>query len=182
MGDVMNERWEIRDDRTVFENQILRAHLEDFRTPDGREGTWTVVDIGDGAAVLPVHEDGAFHLICQYRPAVQEWVWELPAGRVESGEEPIAAARRELEEEAGLRAAKIESLGVSVPLAGICRHRIHFFRATELEDVSTAHERFEDIEVRRLGAAEVREMVAQGAILDGVAMALLLRHEWGLDA
>ena len=76
------------DDREVHRDGVLSLHRERVRNPRGREIDWTVLHLNDGAAVLPVEDDGSIWMIRQYRPAVQATVWEFPAGRVEEGEEP----------------------------------------------------------------------------------------------
>jgi ADP-ribose diphosphatase len=167
--------WKHLEDREIHRDGVLRLHRERMRNPRGGEIDWTVVDLQDGAVVLPVADDGSVWLIRQYRPAVRAEVWELPAGRVEPGEDPESAARRELEEEAGLRARQVESLGPVWPLDGIARHRIHHFVARGLEAVPPRHEEFEDISVHRIEAARFREMIRSGEFDDGVALALIAR-------
>lgn len=178
-GDPGNNRdmstWKHLDDREVHRDGVLSLHRERMRNPRGTEIDWTVIHLQDGAAVLPVEDDGSVWMIRQYRPAVQAEVWEFPAGRIEPGEAPRAAAIRELAEEAGLRAESIEDLGPVWPLDGIARHRIHHFLARGLTRVETAHEEFEDISVHCLAPSELRALVAEGALDDGVALALLAR-------
>lgn len=172
--------WETVDTQVVFSNNILDIKLEKIRTPSGLEGEWTVVEIGDGVAVLPVDEEGGIHLIRQYRHAVGKHVLELPAGRREPGEEPLDTARRELEEEAGLRAREMTPYMKLWPLDGVCRHRIWFFVAQGLVSVEPARETFEEIQVLRFTPERIREMILGDEIEDGLAMAALSR--WLLDS
>lgn len=167
--------WEVLEDREIFDNGIVRLHLERVRTPGGAETDWSIVDLRDGAVVLPLEDDGSVHMIRQYRPTVRRHVLELPAGRLEGDEPPVIAAARELVEEAGLSARDFESLGAIIPLDGIARHRIHLFVARGLAPRPPAREAFEEIRVERLTRSELREMIAGGEIDDGVALALFAR-------
>ncbi|MCB9832030.1 MAG: NUDIX hydrolase [Planctomycetes bacterium] len=170
----MND-WHVSASREVFANLVLRLDLERIRTPAGDETDWTVVTIGDGAAVCPIHEDGSVTLIRQYRHALGRTLWEFPAGRVEPDESPLEAARRELAEEAGLAAAEIIGRGLVVPLDGICRHVIHVFEARGLAERPAAHETFETIEVHRIERDRLRAMVRSGAIDCGITLSIMAR-------
>ena len=170
--------WELLGRKDIFENPVLGLIQERIRTPAGDETDWTVIEIGDGAAVLAVEDDGAVHMIRQYRHAVGEAVWELPAGRVEPEESPLAAARRELAEEAGLTASSFEEIGFLWPLDGVCRHRIHLFVARGLNPCATGHETFEDIECRRIDRSRLEAMIGNGELRCGIALAALARSGW----
>ncbi|MEZ6196166.1 MAG: NUDIX domain-containing protein [Planctomycetota bacterium] len=123
--------------------------------------------------MLAIEDDGSIHLVRQYRPTVGAAMSRLPAGASRK-RPPLEAARRELEEEAGLVAREWISLGAIWPLDGVVRHRIHHFVARGLSPRATAHETFEDITVHRL-RDELRRMIAGGELVDGVALALLAR-------
>ncbi|MCA9319078.1 MAG: NUDIX hydrolase [Planctomycetes bacterium] len=167
--------WQKLDSRSVFRNPVLELHQERVRTPRGDETDWTVVEIGDGVCVVPLRPDGGVHMIRQYRHAVGEWVLEFPAGRVEPGEDPEAAGRRELAEEAGLEADAWQGLGAFWPLDGVCRHRIHLFLARGLTPTAPGHETFEAIEPRDFGPEALRDALEVGDIRCGIALAALAR-------
>jgi ADP-ribose pyrophosphatase len=129
-------------------------------------------------AALPVHDDGRLVLVRQYRYAVDELVWELPAGRIDPGETPEQGARRELEEEVGLRPAFLEPLLVFWTTPGFCDEVMHLFRATELESVPPRPEADESIEAASFTLAEAREMIRRGEVREGkTVVALLLEVE-----
>jgi ADP-ribose pyrophosphatase len=131
-------------------------------------------------AVLAVDDDGRFVLVRQYRYAVADRVWELPAGRLDAGEEPAAAARRELEEEVGRRAGNLEPLATFYTTPGFCDEVLHLFRATDLAPVPPRPEEDERIEVRLVGLEEARGMIRRGEIRDGKTLvAVLLEAERG---
>ena len=103
--------------------------------------------------VVPVADDGALVLVRQYRHAVGRHVWELPAGTLKPGEEPESAAMRECQEEIGLIAGRLDSLGAYYPTPGYCDEVMHFYRATGLRrpgpgDPEAHADADEDIETR----------------------------------
>ena len=125
--------------------------------------------------VLPILDDGRVVLLKQYRVAVDSYLIELPAGTLEPNEEPIVSARRELIEETGYSAGKIEPLVTFYTSPGILREQLHLFVATELTPGETALEDGEDIELFISTWAEIREMIARGEILDAKTL-LGLQH------
>ena len=167
--------WDVHGTRLIHANPILELKLETIETPAGERTDWTVVEIGPGVAVLPIHADGSVTLVRQYRHALRRRMWELPAGRVEEGEALEVAARRELLEEAGLVAGSLEPRGEIVPLDGICRHVIHVFAARDLEERETAHETFEDIEVHRVDRPRLLAMIRSGELDCGITLSILAR-------
>ena len=113
---------------------------------------------------------GAGHviLIRQYRYAVNRWLWELPAGSVDEGEEPEAAAARECHEEIGQVPDTIVRLGALYPTPGYCDEEMLFFRLSGLDEPTEAAalDEDEDIEPRTFKLREAREMVRRGEIVD----------------
>ena len=138
------------------------------RLPHGREVTVDVIRHPASAVIVPVPEPGHVSLIRQYRYAVNQWLWELPAGSVDEGETPEEAARRECHEEIGQLPDTVVRLGAMYPTPGYCDEEMFFFRVSGLS--VPAHEaekdEDEDIEVRTFTLKEVREMVRRGTIID----------------
>jgi len=116
--------------------------------------------------VLPLLDDGRVVLLRQYRVAVDAYLIELPAGTLEPGEEPLASAHRELIEETGYTAGKMEPLITFFTSPGIIREQLHLFVASELTPGKTALEDGEDIETLIADWGEIREMIARGDITD----------------
>ncbi len=172
--------WKTLSSQVVHKNPILALLEEEIQTPQGDRSPWTVVSILDGVAVAPIHEDGTVTMIRQYRHAVGDWMWEFPAGRVEPGEDVVLGGRRELAEEVGLRAASMTSLGHVFPLAGICRHRIHLYRAEGLSETEAALETFECLTVERLTPGDVRKLVQSGELTDGITLSMVARLGLGV--
>lgn len=126
------------------------------------------------AAVVPLHEDGTVTLIRQHRHAAGGTIWEIPAGKLDPGEDPAACARRELAEEAGLD-GPVRPLLPLLTTPAFTDEVIHLFVATGLRAVPVAREADEVIDTVRLSIEEAVAMVARGEITDAkTAVALLL--------
>jgi ADP-ribose pyrophosphatase len=118
--------------------------------------------------LLPVPEPGHVVLIRQYRYAVNKYLWELPAGSVDAGEEPEAAAKRECHEEIGQLPETVIRLAALLPTPGYCDEEMIFFRVSGLSvpEEAAALDEDEDIEPRTFTIADAREMVRRGEITD----------------
>jgi ADP-ribose diphosphatase len=164
--------------RRVYEGRVLDLDVDEVEEPGGVRAIREVVRHRGSVAALAVHDDGNVVLVRQYRYAVNEAVWEIPAGRLDPGETPLEGARRELEEEVGLRAARLEPMFAFYTTPGFCDERIHVFRATGLSTVPARPEEDERIEPRVLSLEAAREMVARGEVREGKTLvALLLEAE-----
>jgi ADP-ribose pyrophosphatase len=137
-------------------------------------GVLEVVRQRGSVAALPVLDDGRVVLVRQYRYAVDAFVWELPAGRRDPGETPEEGARRELEEEVGLRAAALEPLLTFWTTPGFCDEVMHLFRATGLTAVPPRPEADEKIEHATFTVEEVMTMGRRGEIREGKTLVALL--------
>ncbi|MEA3543912.1 MAG: NUDIX hydrolase, partial [Thermodesulfobacteriota bacterium] len=129
-----------------------------------------------GAAALPILDDGRLLLIRQFRPAAQGSIYEIPAGRLEIGEDAAGCVKRELEEEVGYRSHQLESLGYVYSSIGFCNEKIYLFIATKLEQSQTAHEPDEFIEPLIVSLDEALEMISAGTITDAKTQIALLRY------
>jgi ADP-ribose pyrophosphatase len=110
-------------------------------------------------------------LVRQYRHAIGRSAWELPAGSLQVGEDPRAAAVRECHEEIGLIASSVERLGAFFPTPGYCDEEMNFYRATGLRppaagDPAARQDEDEDIEARAFSVDAIRQMVGSGEIID----------------
>jgi ADP-ribose pyrophosphatase len=127
-----------------------------------------------GAVLIVARLDGdRLALVRNYRVAVMQRLWELPAGTLEPGEPPEIAAGRELEEETGYRAARIEHLGDFYTSPGFCDELMRVYTAEKLEFVGQRLEPHEDIEVGVVTVDEALAMIDDGRIIDGKTIAAL---------
>jgi ADP-ribose pyrophosphatase len=166
---------ETRDRAIIFKGLVV--DIEQMEVKIGEKGwhTYQIVRHPGGAAVLPVHDDGTVTLIRQLRPAVNSDMIETPAGRLDPGENPAGCALRELAEETGLAARKLESLGVLHSSPGVFDEVIHLFLATGLSNTEAFPEQYEDITTIRLPLETALEMARDGRISDGKTITLLFR-------
>jgi ADP-ribose pyrophosphatase len=141
--------------------------------PNGRRVTLEVLRHPGAAAVLPLHDDGTVTLLRQHRHAAGGTVWEVAAGKLEPGEDPVDCAARELREEAGLTGA-LELLGSVLPAPAYTDERIWLFAATAVRAVPQAPEPDEVLEPVRLPLAEALDMVRSGVIVDAKTIAALM--------
>ena len=116
----------------VFKGRIFNARVDEALMPDGRTAVREVVEHNGGVMVAPLDSDGNLYFVDQFRYPYFEVVTELPAGKLEKGEDPYEAGIRELREETGATAQKIVSLGKLYPTPGYCGEIIHLYLATGL--------------------------------------------------
>jgi ADP-ribose pyrophosphatase len=152
----------------IFAGKVFDIDRDRVRMPNGREVQVDVVRHPPSVVIVPVPEPGRVILVRQYRYAVNRWLWEAPAGSVDRGETPEAAARRECHEEIGQVPETLVRLTALLPTPGYCDEEMFFFRASSLTtppEEATVDED-EDIEVREFELREAREMVRRGEITD----------------
>ena len=128
--------WNEEGRKTVFDCPVFSVEERYCRSPDNELKTFTVLDTRDWAIVIPLLENAEgkkFVMVRQWRHGARELSLEFPGGVFEKGEDAFAAAARELQEETGFRAGKIEKLGEFNPNPAIMSNRVHFFLARDLE-------------------------------------------------
>ena len=146
-----------------------------IRFPDGTEATYTVVANPDSAFVVPYFENGDTVLVRQWRHAWDESSWEVPAGTFNAGEDPETCARRELEEETGLVAERLMSLG-TVHGAAFLVGKAHLFLAQQISERERSPETYEqDMEMRRLPFADALKAALDGDIAHSGSITALMR-------
>ena len=118
----------------LFEGRVVTLTKDTALLENGKTATREVVHHHGGACIVPYFEDGTICMVRQFRYAMQQELWELPAGKLEQGEDPFEAAKRELEEECGLTADHYTSLGEFYPTVGYDTEIIYTWVATGLHE------------------------------------------------
>lgn len=152
--------------RHVYNGKALTLNLEQALYPDGTKEVLEIVRHPGGAGAIAINEQKRVCMIRQYRYAADDWIWEIPAGRIEHDENPLETARRELLEEAGLAAKQWDSLGKILPSPGICDERIFLYMATGISEKEVAHEPTEFIEIHWVPLQESINWIENGTITD----------------
>ena len=161
------------DEEVIYKGKILDLALETHKLPDGREARFEMIHHPGGAAALPVDNNGRLLLIRQFRPAARGNILEIPAGRLEDGEDAAECIIRELQEEIGYKPAQVELLSKIYSSVGFCREMIHIYLATDLLPTATAHEEHEFIELLPLTPEQAFDMVDTGKITDAKTLIAL---------
>ena len=159
MNDEPVQPWRRLTTRTLWESRWYDLRQDTVRTHTGATITYTYQDLPGAVVVVPVTPDRQVIMLRQYRYTVGEWCWELPGGGMSAAEEPVACAARELAEETGYVADRLELLGTVFPSNGISNERLHQFLALDVRLVPGALER-EPAELMSLHPMPLREAVA----------------------
>ncbi|HYM48454.1 MAG TPA: NUDIX hydrolase [Burkholderiaceae bacterium] len=167
----------MKDSVTVYSGKVVNISLDQVDLPNGRRAELEIIHHPGGAAAVALDADGRVCLLRQFRHAAGGWIWELPAGKLEPQESPELTATRELEEEAGRRAARWVSLGYMLSSPGVFDERIYLFLARDLTEVPLNHEIHESIEVHWLPFTQALHMAQSGEILDSKTIAGLFRAQ-----
>ncbi len=170
MKDV--ERLEVR---PIHEGRVVRLFVERVRLPNGSACELEIVRHPGAAAVVPVDSEGRVLLVRQYRHATGGFLLEVPAGKLDAGEPPDECARREVEEETGHRAGRLEPLGWIFTTPGFSDERIWLFLATDLEPTRQSLGPDEVLTVERMTVPEALGMALAGGIVDAKSVCALAR-------
>jgi ADP-ribose pyrophosphatase len=157
--------------RRAYTGRVISLDIDKVRFPDGTVGELEMIRHPGASAVVPFLSDPAADdpqilLIRQYRYAAEGFLYEIPAGRLEVGEKPRDCAVRELKEETGCHAQRVEHLFTMYTTPGFTDEKIHVFMATGLEAGETKHEADEFLEMQPMLLSRALEMIEAGEIQD----------------
>lgn len=176
------ELWEkTAESRRVFDGVLLRLDVDQVSLPDGETAVREVVRHPGGVCVLPLHDDGTVSVVRQFRYPYKEIVTELPAGKLEPGEDPFAAIQRELSEETGFTAGEWHDMGLFYPTPGYTDERLHLYFARKLRPGAAHPDQDEFLECERLSLDQLLDQVMDGTLKDGKTIALVLKVRRFLD-
>ncbi len=156
----------------IYKGKIVTVRRDDALLPNGQPCIRELIEHSGGASVLYI-EDGKVLLVRQFRYAYGESIYELPAGKLEAGEDPILAAARELEEEAGVKAGRLELLFVLYPTPGYTNEKIYIYRARDCKRVAAHLDEGEFLDVEYVPLDRAREMLETGELKDGKTIVAL---------
>lgn len=164
--------------REIYNGRLIRLNRETVSLPNGRDVELDIVHHPGGAVVAALDEQENICMLRQFRHAAGGVIWELPAGCIDPGDpDPLATARRELEEEAGLVARDWRELGSIYTTPGFCDEVLYLFLARGLEETRTDHGEDELIEIRWLPLSDAIRMVMEDDIRDAKTLAGLFKTQ-----
>lgn len=154
----------------IFDGRVFSVSVETITLPQGQQLRAEIVRHPPSVVIIPITLEGDVILVRQYRHPIGRWLWELPAGSLDPGEEAEKAAIRECHEEINLVPGKVERLGAFFPTPGYCDEEMIIFKATELRaprpDESAHADEDEDIEPKAFAVDDLRRMIGIGEIVD----------------
>ena len=160
--------------RSIYEGRIINLRVDEVRTPGALETVREIVEHPGAVALVATGRDGRVLLVKQYRHAVGRVTTEIPAGTLKPGEDPLACAERELIEETGYSAARIQRIGAIHPSPGFCTEYIHLFAAHDLSAGDAHPDADEHIEVEWIPWEEALRRVTSAQIDDAKSVCGLL--------
>ncbi|MBR2315273.1 MAG: NUDIX hydrolase [Clostridia bacterium] len=162
-------------ENTIFEGRVIAVRKDEVELPNGHKSIREVVYHNGGVCVAPLTTDNELIMVRQFRYPYKEVILELPAGKLEKGEDPYDAGMRELEEETGFVTDKMESLGKFYPTPGYCSEIIHLYYADNLQYKKQNLDEDEFLDVERIKLEDAVRMVMNGEIKDGKTQTIVLK-------
>ena len=175
----MNLRETPVEQQIQYEGRIIRLRVDKAQLPNGKIATREVVEHNGGVCIAALTEQQELLFVRQFRYPYQEGVLELPAGKIDKGEEPLACGKRELTEETGASAQQYRSLGRLYPSPGYCGEVIHLFLATGLSFGRMNLDEDEFLEVERIPLEKAVQMVLDNEVPDAKTQVAVLKT-WAL--
>ena len=181
---IMNEKnpeMAVLNHREVYSGKIVKLHVDTIRQESGESTIREVVIHPGGVAAIPVLDDGRIVLVRQFRYPLGKYIWEIPAGKLDSGQTPHDTIARELEEEIGYSAKTLAEACSFYTSPGFCNEIIYLFVARDLVPCTRQPEVGEHITPVTRTLEECLEMIASGEIMDGKSILGLLWFEQSIN-
>lgn len=152
----------------IFEGRVIQVQVDTVRLPNGEQSTREIVKHPGAVGIIPMTADGKLIVVEQYRKALERTIVEIPAGKMEPGEERTVCALRELEEETGYGTQNLTYLQEVVTSPGFCDEVVHIFVARDIFKIDHPAGLDDDefVEVKAVTLEEAQQLMAQGVICD----------------
>lgn len=164
--------------KAVFKGKLLKVFVKKVKLPNGYTTQLEMIKHPGAALVVPFLAKGKIIFLRQFRPVINSYIYELPAGTLDRNESPLACARREIVEETGYSAKHFTLLGSIFPVPGYSTERIFIYRAELLSVKETVAERDEVITSRLFTKREIRHLFKAGRIVDAKTISALTLCGW----
>ena len=159
----------------IYNGKIINVHVDDIELPNGEKAIREIVEHSGGVCVAALTDEKELFFVRQYRYPYKKILLELPAGKLEKGEDPLKAGLRELEEECGVVADKVIDMGTVYPTVAYCSEIIYLFLATGLKSTHQHLDEDEFLSVEKIKVEDAVEMVMNGEISDSKTAVLVLK-------
>lgn len=168
--------WQTLSSSYPLENPWYKVRQDKVIRPDGKDGTYNVIEKPESVFIVPVTDDKQILMVKLFRYTTQREGWEIPAGGIEKGESPEAAAKRELQEETGCVSSSWRSLGDFDSMNSITDSKAHVFIAERLH-YGNHHEQEEEgiTKMHSFTLSEVLDLIKTGGVVDGLTIAALMK-------
>jgi ADP-ribose pyrophosphatase len=161
--------------KMLFQGHIINLRQDDVLLPNGVPSTRDIVEHPGAVCVAALTANNELLFVRQFRYAFGEVMTELPAGKIDAGEDPLNAAKRELREETGATAAQWKDMGIMLPTVGYCNEKIYFYLATGLSFGDNDPDEDEFLELHRIPLGNALRMVLADELPDGKTQTLILK-------
>lgn len=159
----------------IYEGRVVRLRFDEVELPDGSRSTREIIEHNGGVSVAAMTDNDEIILVRQYRHPYGEIIYEIPAGKIEKGEDPFECGKRELKEEAGATAEHYELLGIDYPSPGYCGEKIYIYYADGLTFGENDLDEGEFLDVIKVPFDKAVEMVMSDEIKDSKTQIAILK-------
>lgn len=159
----------------IYDGKIISLRKDIVRLENGSEATREVVEHNGAVCVVAVDKNNMVYMVKQYRYPFKQVLLEVPAGKIDAGETPLEAAKRELEEEIGMRASEFIPMGEFYPSVAFLNEVIYMYIAKGLIPSAQCLDEDEFLKIEKLGLGEVCDLIMSGEVKDGKTIASILK-------
>jgi len=167
--------WEVKGTNQIYRDEFVQLNVDEVVRPDGSDGKYATVNLKAGVAVLAIDDRGEIYLTKQHRYAIDTESIEVVSGGVDDGDDPLAAAKKELKEEIGVEAKEWRSFGAINMDTSVVFCPLHLYVVTALTETGAEQEGTEDIKFFKLKLDKAVEMVQRGEITHSASCCLILK-------